>query len=431
MKSFSIYSMLLFFIITAGLRCSGDKKTSKEAAGPLIPAVEAVQARTGSLPLTERLTGVVRAENQVAIYPQVNAKIVEVYVNNGDKVAKNQPLLKLRDTEFQEQLKQGKASLLIAQAQVRQAAARLQNAQSEFQRMRSLAEKNLTSASDLETAESQAISAEADLELAQARVEQAKATVDEREESLSHTIVRAPVAGSVGNRNAEVGMLVSSNTRLFTLGQLDKVRVQVVLTDRMLTYIEKGQRSEIWLEGQDGPLSAPLSRISPFLHPITHSTEAEIDIANPDGVFKSGMFVSVDIFYGESDQATLVPLSALYENPITGATGVYVNRESLDKEPAGTAASDQGVALTEPVEFEFVPVDIVARGRMSAGVDGVGADEWVVTIGQDLLAGQSGKARVRKVNWGWVEQLQQLQRQDLLKEVMDTQQAESKETTLN
>lgn len=66
-----------------------------------------------------------------------------------------------------------------------------------------------------------------------ARVNQARAIVDRRKEELSRTVIRAPVDGSVGNRNAEVGMLVSPNTRIFTLGQLDSVRVEIVLTDRM------------------------------------------------------------------------------------------------------------------------------------------------------------------------------------------------------
>ncbi|NIR94021.1 MAG: efflux RND transporter periplasmic adaptor subunit, partial [Gammaproteobacteria bacterium] len=161
----------------------------------------------------------------------------------------------------------------------------------------------------------------------------AQANVDEQEENLSQTVIRAPVAGSVGNRNAEIGMLVTPNTRLFTLGQLDNIKVEVVLTDRMLNYIEEGQRSEIVASNLiSGPVSAPLSRISPFLHPVTHSTEAEIDLANPEGRLKPGMFVTVDIFYGQSERATLVPLSSLYEHPARGATGVYVSKASLDRE---------------------------------------------------------------------------------------------------
>jgi multidrug efflux pump subunit AcrA (membrane-fusion protein) len=159
------------------------------------------------------------------------------------------------------------------------------------------------------------------------------------------------------------------------------------------------------------------------LHPVTHSTEAEIDMANPGGYLKPGMFVTVDIFYGESEQATLVPLSALYENPITGATGVYVSNAVLDREPVGKLSSDQSIAFTDPVTFEFVAVDVIAKGRMEAGIRGVNEDDWVVTLGQNLLGGESGTARVRPVRWDWVEELQNLQRDDLMQDLIERQQA--------
>lgn len=161
------------------------------------------------------------------------------------------------------------------------------------------------------------------MELAKARLDQAQATLEERNETLSQTIIRAPISGNAGNRNAEVGMLVTGSTRLFTLGQLDEVRVNIVLTDRMLNFIKEAQRVEIINEhSENGAFNAVLSRISPFLNPVSHSTEAEIDLPNKNLVLKPGMFVTVDVFYGESEQATLVPLSALYENPSTENTGV-------------------------------------------------------------------------------------------------------------
>jgi HlyD family secretion protein len=288
----------------------------------------------------------------------------------------------------------------------------------------------MTSPTDLETVQTRAISAEATVELALARVEQAQATVEERRVTLSQTIIRAPVSGSIGNRNAEIGMLVSPSTRLFTLGQLDKVRVEVILTDRMLTYIEEGMRSEILAPGMsETTMTASVSRISPFLNPVSHSTEAEIDLANPNGLLKSGMFVTVDIYYGESEHATLVPLSALYENPETGVMGVYVSQSPMNREPVVQMENEKSALLTDPVSFKFVPVDVIARGRMEAGIGGVDPDDWVITLGQNLLGGQPGEARVRPVKWGWVENLQQLQREDLMDEVVKRQKEMRDDTT--
>ena len=420
-----ICAALLFF------GCSGGSNETNNDRNRLIPALEAVQAQYGSLPLTERLSGVVKARNQVEIFPEISAIIEAVHVQNGDEVRRGQPLVSLRDNEFQERLKQARAAHQVAQAQARQSEARLKEMEAGLKRARALAAKGLTSGAELETIEMQAVSAEADVELAQARVEQALATVAEREEAVAQTVVRAPIASTVGNRNAEVGMMVGPGTSLFLLGQLDSVRVEVVLTDRMLNYIEAGQRTEIRAANlPSGLVSASLSRISPFLHPVTHSTEAEIDLANPGHHLNSGMFITVDIYYGESEQATLIPLSALYDNPLTGVTGVYVSRDTLNRIPLEPFETGATASLTEPVPFDFVPVEVVAKGRMSAGIRGVNPGSWVVTIGQDLFGGESGQARVRPVDWAWVEQLQNLQREDLLQQIMQRQQAAGSDTTV-
>jgi multidrug efflux pump subunit AcrA (membrane-fusion protein) len=167
---------------------------------------------------------------------------------------------------------------------------------------------------------------------------------------------------------------------------------------------------------------AKLSRISPFLNPVSHSTDAEIDLDNPGRQLKSGMFVTVDIFYGESEQATLVPLSSLYENPLTGGTGVYITEASFDREPVVQSKSGTALKLSDPVDFKFVPVEIIAKGRMEAGVRGVEKDIWIISLGQNLLGGEEGTARVRPVNWTWVEKLQTIQSEDLLDALVKNQQ---------
>lgn len=407
--------LLACFTVSCGSGGSGESQADRP-----VPGVEAVQSSHGALPLTQRLSGVVRATNQVAIYPEISAVTTEVLVRNGDTVEKGQPLVRLRDKEFRDRLKQATASHQIAVAQARQAEARLREAQSELDRVRSLAEQEMVSPSQLEAAETRVALAEADIDLAGARVEQAQASMAEQEENLAQTVIRAPVAGSVGDRNAEVGMLVNSNTRLFTLGQLDKLYVQVVLTDNMLNFIEEGQPAEVFSTNlPSGSIPTTLARISPFLHPVTHSTEAEIDVANPDGLLKPGMFVTVDIFYGESEEATIVPLSSLYENPATGVTGVYVTDAVLDQENISTLSDERSISFTPPVTFRFVPVNVIARGRLEAGITGVDPGLWVVTLGQNLLGGETADARVRPVDWDWVDKLQNLQTEDLMQEVIE------------
>lgn len=409
--------------------CQGDPAT-EAGLDPLIPVVEAVQARHGTLPLTQRLSGVVEAVNRVEVYPEITAVVSEVLVADGAAVTRGQPLVRLRDTEFAQRLVQARASHSIAEAQLKGARAQAREAQAEFERTRSLAEQDLASEAELQTAEARAESAAAEVDLAEARMAQAQAAIAEQEENLTRTVIRSPIDGHVGNRDAEMGMLARPGSRLFSLGQLDSVRIEVILTDRMLAVIEEGQRADINLAGGSTTVTATasLSRISPFLHPVAHSTRAEIDLPNPDRRLKPGMFVTVDVYHGESEEATLVPLSAVYEDAATGLVGVYVARDDLAAGPISESGASRDGYLTEAVRFEFVPVQIIAEGGMEAAVRPVSPEDWVVTVGQNLLAGELARARVRQVDWSHVERLQRLQREDLMLEIIE-QQARNREAT--
>jgi multidrug efflux pump subunit AcrA (membrane-fusion protein) len=107
-----------------------------------IPAVEAVQVRSGTLPLEERLAGSVVARNQTEIYAEVSARIVEVLASDGDRVEAGTPLVRLRATEFEEQLLQAEAGLRVAEARVKQAEASSTRAQATLKRMQTIVERN-------------------------------------------------------------------------------------------------------------------------------------------------------------------------------------------------------------------------------------------------------------------------------------------------
>jgi len=391
----------------------------------VIPAVEAVQARYGSLPLVERFSGNVRSENQVPLFPQINARIEEVFVENGDFVNKGDRLVKLQDEQLKQQLAQAEAGLKINKARLRQAEAALKELNARYNRLKKLAEQELSSDAELEQIEAELTSAEANFELAEAQVEQSQALVNERKENLNRTIITAPISGTIGQRNAQVGMQVNTGTQLFLIGDLSKLRVEIVLTEEMLNKISIGQSATIHVadyEGNDREISAKLSRISPFLNEVTRSTEAEIDVNNENGWLKPGMFVPVDIHFGESEQATLIPVSAIFTDPTSGEDGVFIASSiGTEIQPVADDNSDSPQALTEPTPVKFIPINVIARGRMEVGVGGLESGDWVITLGQDLLVEGREQARVRTVTWDKVLGLQLMQREDLLKEVLQEQ----------
>jgi len=396
--------------------------------GSMTPAVEIIQARLGSLPLEERMSGIVRAQNQVMIYSEISAPVERVAVRNGDRVAAGDALVYLRDRQFRDQLNQAEAQLRISQADAGRTKAALDEAAARTARVEQLAEKDLSSQQQLEAARSDVAAARAAHEQALARISQSEASVQEREEALRRTVIRAPFGGLVGQRNVETGQRVDTNTPLFILGDFSMVRVEVSITDDMITRVEPGQTALISIDSRpDTLISAPVARISPFLEAGSFSAAAEIDVPNPGLLLRPGMFVAVDVLYGESTQATLVPESALFEHPSTGELGIYVASSLSSETPLQEPDSydpDNPPALTEPTPVIFRPVVVMARGRGVAGVTGISMGDWVVTVGQDMLASRTGdvSARARPVTWQRIAGLQSLQDQDLLIEFMDKQQ---------
>lgn len=427
-KILTIILPLLFLI-----SCSNESQDQQRNQGNLvIPAVEAVQSQFGSLPLVERFSGNVVSENQVELYPEVNAQIAEVFVENGDFVNKGDVLVKLQDEPFQKQLQQSEANLKINNARLKQAKAQLSTLEAQYKRIQALAEKDLSSELELEQINAEKISAEADVELAEAQVEQSAALVDERKNQLTKTLIKAPVTGTIGQRNAQPGMQASASTPLFMIGDLSKLRVEILLTESMLNKIKVGQTAAISVTDQNGEIvtiNGELSRISPFLNEVTRSTEAEIDIDNQNGLLNPGMYVPVDIFYGESQQATLIPTSAIFIDPNTGTEGIYI-ANSIGSEIKPVSDSASGVSsLTSPTDVTFQEIDVIARGKMEVAVNGLESGKWVVTLGQNLLSEGREQARVKTIPWEHVIRLQQMQREDLLNEVMkDKQQTPEKPT---
>jgi HlyD family secretion protein len=132
------------------------------------PAVEAVQARSGALPLEERVTGVVRAENQVGVRPEISAPIVEVLVRSGASVRRGPPLVRLDDGTLQEQLRQAEASVRLEEASAKAARARVAELAAQLTRARQLAAQALVSRLELETLEAQSAAAVANADQADA-----------------------------------------------------------------------------------------------------------------------------------------------------------------------------------------------------------------------------------------------------------------------
>jgi multidrug efflux pump subunit AcrA (membrane-fusion protein) len=275
------------------------------------------------------------------------------------------------------------------------------------------------------------------LALAQAQRNQAASVVEERRTELEDTVIRAPIQGIVGTRNAEVGQQANSSTSMFTIGDIERMQVDITLTQQMLARIDTGTPVNIYADtAPDDVLEARIARVSPYLHPVTHTTNAEIHVDTHDGRLRPGMFVTVDVLYGQTEQAALVPNSAIYQHPRDGRIGVFVAAiEEALRDPEVSEQTPLGPLQLEeplgPVSVLFVPVNVVARGRATSAISGAEPGQWVVTLGHRLLANADNQqAVVQPTPWQHILDLQQMQSRDLLDVIRNKQEqnaAESRE----
>jgi multidrug resistance efflux pump len=153
----------------------------------------------------------------------------------------------------------------------------------------------------IEAAEADVRAAEANRDVAAAQVDVADAAVQEVQALLEYMRITAPFDGVVTRRHVAPGDLVqaataSRTTPLFTVEQLDTVRVFCDVPELKAAGVAVGAPAEVKVYGLDGRVIAgKVTRIASSLTPATRTMRAEIDLKNPDEALRPGMYVQVTL----------------------------------------------------------------------------------------------------------------------------------------
>jgi multidrug resistance efflux pump len=143
--------------------------------------------------------------------------------------------------------------------------------------------------------------AQANRDVAAAQVDVAQAAVEEVETMLGYTRITAPFDGVVTRRLVNIGELVqgSATTRgmpLFTLQQVETVRVFCDVPELQAAGVAVGDRADVKIYGLDGQvITAKVTRMATALNPTTRTMRAEIDLPNASETLRPGMYVQVSL----------------------------------------------------------------------------------------------------------------------------------------
>ncbi|MHC4375518.1 MAG: efflux RND transporter periplasmic adaptor subunit [Planctomycetota bacterium] len=116
--------------------------------------------------------------------------------------------------------------------------------------------------------------------------------IEERGKPEEHVTIYSPSSGLVIHRNAQEGMYVETGTRIFTIADLSHVWVQLDAYESDLAWLRYGQEVSFETEAYRGrKFTGRISFIDPVLQSSTRTVSVRVNVLNPDGLLKPGMFV--------------------------------------------------------------------------------------------------------------------------------------------
>jgi HlyD family secretion protein len=324
--------------------------------------VVAVQATRGKATEAVYATGTVEAENRMILKAKTSGRVAELFVREGDRVAKNTLLARIDAPEVHAELKRGKAALTAAAAaaaadspqvaalksEAATIQAELAQARSEHERMKKLFQEDAISKSELDrsTAHVRALQGTLSANLAQQRAMRTNlranatgsaAQVEILQSRAADAEIRAPIDGIVLTRSIDVGHDVMPGQALFTFGSpvlivdamVDEADVGRIRTTKRPVRVEPEgalptPEQTLGGAGQDPPSTAAV-RFYAFRDEVFHGEVAEILadadrdrktfhlkvrlLAPPEGL-RSGMSAEMNIITRERQNVVVVPTEA-------------------------------------------------------------------------------------------------------------------------
>jgi RND family efflux transporter MFP subunit len=283
--------------------------------------------------MSERLAlpGVVFAlpDHSVKVSPGVAGKVVDVRVAPGDHVSKGQVIALLDNRQMTELLRQAHAKVLIAKAGVEQARTNLLLAQNTEARTASLVSQDVGAQKDLVAAKSQIETAIAQLAAAKAQVDDADGAEGAIRATLTYTVVKSPISGTVAQRYLNISDTADTVTPIVQIVDLTEVVVDAALPTSQPANIVSGQTATITSKALPGHnLSGTVQSINPVTDNQGTTIGVRILCPNPDKILKEGMPVIVSIVTSLHPRALTVPTTAVVADPQVADTNmVYIYKD--------------------------------------------------------------------------------------------------------
>ena len=301
----TVYGTMRFWGLVLALPLvAGCGRTTEADEAPTVQS--AVVAR-GDLMITAEATGNVEPVRKVEVKSKASGEILRLYVDIGDQVETGALLAEIDPRDVRNASDQAKADLEVAQA-------RLDIARAQLGRSEELLASGVISVQEhesknLEYANSQAtfVKAQTNHELAQLR--------------LQDVTIRAPMAGTVLEKNVEEGQViqsasqnVSGGTVLLIMANLQEMQVRTLVDETDMGEIRDGMRATVTVEAYpDRPFVGQVEKIEPQAVVQQNVTMFPVIVRldNRTRLLKPGMNAEVAVEIAEAPSVLLIPNAAV------------------------------------------------------------------------------------------------------------------------
>jgi len=364
--------------------------SAKQTGDDSVRTVAVALVDRGPLVNSVKLSGEFRAFQQIDVHAKVAGYIRTIYVDVGDQVKAGQVLAVLEVPELNAEVTGAKAEIRRSQDAIRRAQSEIERNQSAYRAYHAaytrlkqasearpglIAEQELDDslAKDQET-EAQVDSSRAALAEAQNQLSSAEANLQRLAAMEAYSNITAPFAGVVTKRYADTGSLIQAGTTSETqsmpvvqLAEWSKLRLVVPVPESAVPQLRLGTVVSVHVSALNQDFDGEVARFADSLNDQTRTMHTEIDVKNPQGTLKEGMYAEVKLVLQEVKNALSVPVSAVERNS-AGASVLMVDAEGRIQErkvSLGAETSDRVQVLGGLAERDQVVVG--NRGGIRAG----------------------------------------------------------------
>ena len=366
----------------------------KQTGSSTVVSVNVELAKIEEIKSSILASGTLIYKEQIELRSEVIGQVSEMLVEEGDKVSKDQVLMRLDPRTFNADVEQQQAYVRIQTIAIERQKQELKNITSKWQRNKNLFERKIIGQDAFELVDNQYALAKIDLRSREEALTQAQATLDKALERLEKTVFRSPIDGiatSVDIKLGETAISGSTNiagSNIITVADPSSILVEVLVDEADIANIEINQSADVFavaypdqaLKGHVQNIATSAKRSSyrqglSFTVKILLDTTADIDV-------RPGMSCRAEIFTKIKGDTIAVPIEAIvFEDGDDESSDVDTEQDSdsMTVRVANNTSSASHVFLL--IDGKAVKRDVelgISNDRLQEITSGLAVDETVV-----------------------------------------------------